>query len=96
MKSSKLNVAALCCLLVVSVASCSGKKSSGGTAESSEHHGKSASGPNWEYQILGDVRNGFGETMGTSIEALDAAGAAGWEAIAVYGNGATLMKRLKD
>lgn len=47
----------------------------------------------WEYTILGDVRNGFNETIGTSVEALNSAGRKGWEAVTSYGNGATLLKR---
>ena len=50
-------------------------------------------GQKWEYQIVGGVRNGFNENVGTSIEALDDAGKQGWEAVAVYPNGVTLMKR---
>ena len=47
----------------------------------------------WEYQIVGGVRNGYDQNIGTSVEALDAARKEGWEAVAVYPNGVTLMKR---
>jgi len=50
-------------------------------------------GQKWEYQLVGGLRNGFNETVGTTLEALDAAGKEGWEAVAVYPNGVTLVKR---
>lgn len=52
--------------------------------------------PAWEYRVLGDITNLFGETVGTSVAAMNQAGLAGWEAVGIYGNGATLMKRRLD
>lgn len=53
----------------------------------------SSSGEKWEYFIAGDIKNGFGETVGTSTDALNKAGAEGWEAVGVFPNAAVLMKR---
>lgn len=52
--------------------------------------------PTWEYFVLGDIKNMFGETLGTSSSKLNEYGSAGWEAVAVYPNGATLLKRRKN
>lgn len=55
--------------------------------------GGSGGGEKWEYHILGDIKNGFGETVGTSADALNKAGAEGWEAVGVFPNAAVLLKR---
>ena len=55
--------------------------------------GGSSSSEKWEYFIAGDIKNGFGETVGTSTDALNKAGAEGWEAVGVFPNAAVLMKR---
>src|SRR5262245_28322078 len=50
----------------------------------------------WEYLILGDLRNMFGESIGTTAQGLANAGAEGWEAVAIYPNATTLMKRPRN
>ena len=47
----------------------------------------------WEYAFVGGIVNGYGETVGTSLDDLNSAGQEGWEAVASYGNGVTLVKR---
>lgn len=46
----------------------------------------------WEYMFVGDIKNGFGEVLGVSEQALNEAGLEGWEAVATMG-GSVLMKR---
>lgn len=50
-------------------------------------------GQKWEYLIVGGLKNGYNQDIGTTVEALDAAGKEGWEAVTAYPSGVTLMKR---
>lgn len=53
---------------------------------------KNSSPISWEYMFIGDLKNGFGEVVGVSGQAMNEAGREGWEAVTVMG-GSVLMKR---
>lgn len=53
--------------------------------------------PKWEYMIIHDLPNErTGVLIGTTEEGLNSAGQEGWEAVAIAGNGATILKRRLD